>query len=128
MERVTRDDVEAILRREVSDAEWAQIQALLRRAERELTLLVGDLAQYDPALVADTLTDAIREEWVNPDRLKQEMDSSYSYTKAELPDGQQGRFWWPSNLLDLFGVERASSGRLRVLSVGISPAMRGWVQ
>lgn len=128
MEYVTKDEMEAVLRRPLSGEQWVQMQGLLRRAARELELLVGDLTQYDPELVGDTLADAIREEWVNPDRLKQEMDSSYSYTKAELPDGQEGRFWWPSNLLALFGVEQPKGGRLRVIRVGVSPAMHGWIR
>lgn len=127
MEYVTKTDMEAVLRRPIDMDEWEQIQGLLRRAARELTLLVGDLTQYDPELVGDTLADAIREEWNNPNHIKQETDSSYSYTRAVLESGQEGRFWWPSNLLALFGIHDDYRGRLRVLKVGVSPAMRGWV-
>ncbi|MGO1562616.1 MAG: hypothetical protein ACTHW7_12410 [Actinomycetaceae bacterium] len=127
MDYVTKPDMEAVLRREVTEAEWGQIQALLRRAERELTLLVGDLSQHDPELVADTLADAIREEWVNPERYKSEQDNSYSYTRATLPSGHEGRFWWPENLLELFGIGKDHRGRLKVVPIGISPGMRGWI-
>lgn len=125
---VQKADMEAVLRRPISEDEWTHIEALLRRAERELALLVGDLGQHDPQLVADTLVDAIREEWVNPQRLKSETDDSYSYTRVELSSGQRGRFWWPCNLLDLFGIVREKPGRLRVIPVGISTGMRGWVR
>ena len=127
MEWVTKVALEAALRRPLTDEEWVQAQELLRRAARELTLLVGDLAQYDPDLVSDTLVDAIREEWVNPDRLTSEQDSSYSYRKTTLPSGAPGRFWWPENLLDLFGIGGDHRGRLRVVPARISPGMRGWL-
>lgn len=111
---------------EVTDADWPRIEGLVRRAQRELTLLVGDLGPHDAALVRDTLLDAIREEWSNPNRLVSESDDNYSYRRHTLPSGAPGRFWWPVNLLDLFGVESAG-GRLRSIPVGLSPASRGWL-
>lgn len=104
--------------------QWKRVQGLLRRAERELTLLVGDLYQHDEDLVRDTLIDAVREDAINPDRYQSETDDAYSYRRYDLPDGTPGRFWWPANLLDLFGVGRP--GRpLRV--VHMRPSPRGWV-
>lgn len=124
---VGQDDAEEALREELSETQWSQIEALLRRAERELTLLVGDLSRHDPLLVGDTLIDAIREEWTNPDRYRSETDNSYSYTRYSLPSGEQGRFWWPRNLYELFGIKRPGK-KLRVLPIGVSSASRGWVR
>lgn len=125
MDYVTRTDMETALRRTIDDAEWAQIEGLLRRAARELALLVGDLAEHDPTLVGDTLVDAIREDVENPERLRMEQDGSYSYQRFALPSGLEGRFWWPINLRDLFGLP-STRGRIRVARMGFSP--RGWVR
>ena len=125
MDYVTRSDMEAALGRTIDDAKWAQVQGLLRRAARELTLLVGELTQYDRQLVVDTLVDAIREDVENPERLRMEQDGSYSYQRFALPSGLEGRFWWPINLRDLFGLPSAR-GRIRVTRMGFSP--HGWVR
>ena len=125
MDYVTRADMQAALGRTIDDAEWEQVQGLLRRAARELTLLVGELAQYDRQLVVDTLVDAIREDVENPERLRMEQDGSYSYQRFALPSGLEGRFWWPINLRDLFGLPSAR-GRIRVARMGFSP--HGWVR
>lgn len=125
MDYVTRADMQAALGRTIDDAEWEQVQGLLRRAARELTLLVGELAQYDRQLVVDTLVDAIREDVENPERLRMEQDGSYSYQRFALPSGLEGRFWWPINLRDLFGLP-SDRGRIRVARMGFSP--HGWVR
>lgn len=104
--------------------QWARVQGLLRRAERELTLLVGDLTKHDEALVKDTLIDAVREDAINPDRYQSETDDAYSYRRYDLPDGTPGRFWWPANLLELFGIRRP--GRL-LRAIPLRPSPRGWV-
>lgn len=104
--------------------QWARVQGLLRRAERELTLLVGGLAKHDPDLVRDTLIDAVREDAINPDRYQSETDDAYSYRRYDLPDGTPGRFWWPANLLELFGIRRP--GRL-LRAIPLCPSPRGWV-
>lgn len=114
------------LRQDLDDAQWQQLDALLRRAERELRLLIGPLEPHDQQLVADTLIDAVREEWHNPDRYRSETDNTYSYTRYALPSGEQGRFWWPTNLYGLFGLQRPGKA-LRVIPVGLSPAGRGWL-
>lgn len=118
--------VELAFRRSLSGDEYMQVLDLSRRAERELALLVGDLSAFDVELVHDTLIDAIREEWVNPERYRSETDDSYSYTRFALPSGIQGRFWWPSNLYGLFGVEKVQR-RPRTVIIGTPPAMRGWL-
>lgn len=118
--------VELAFRRTLSDDEYLQVLDLARRAERELGLLVGDLSAFDDELVRDTLLDAIREEWVNPERFRSETDDSYSYTRFSVPGGIRGRFWWPLNLYGLFGIERAV-GRPRTVIIGSPPAMRGWL-
>lgn len=104
--------------------QWVRVQGLLRRAERELTLLVGGLAKHDPDLVRDTLIDAVREDAINPDRYQSETDDAYSYRRYDLPDGTPGRFWWPANLFELFGIRRP--GRL-MRAIPLRPSPRGWV-
>lgn len=127
MNYVTKVQMEIALRRTIDDVEWAQIEGLLRRAARELDLLVGDLSTFDSELVSDTLVDAIREDVENPGRLRMEQDGSYSYQRYAMPSGLEGRFWWPTNLLDLFGIATDSGNRLRVIPIGISRAGRGWL-
>lgn len=124
---VTQPEAEAAFRQDLTSEEWEQLQALLRRAARELELLVGPLGEHDRQLVSDSLLDAVKHEWTNPDRFRSETDQSYSYQRFELPSGLRGRFWWPENLLDLFGIPRDYRGRLRVIPVGVSPAGRGWL-
>lgn len=127
VEYVTRPEAEAAFRQDFTDEQWQQLQALLRRAARELTLLVGPLDQYDRQLVSDTLLDAVQHEWTNPDRFRSETDQSYSYQRFELPSGLRGRFWWPENLCDLFGIPSDRRGKLRVIRIGVSPVQRGWL-
>lgn len=111
----------------LDESEWQRIDGLLRRAERELTLLVGDLSGYDGRLVADTLVDAVIESQMvdNPARFRSESDGDYTYTRMTLTNGSRSRFWWPRNLLELFGIHD-SGRRLRVHRIGPSPAGRGW--
>ncbi len=118
--------LESVLRTTLTDVELGQIEGLIRRAERELALLVGDLAQYDPELVEDTLVDSIREAWLNPQGLRSETDDSYSYTRFAMSSGTPGRFWWPTNLHALFGLP-APGKRLRTIPLGITPGSRGWL-
>ncbi len=119
------EDLEHALRRQISADDWGHATDLLRRAERELTLLVGDLSGFDQTLVTDTLYDSIREEWRNPDGYRSETDDSYSYTRFQMPSGIQGRFWWPINLYDLFGVEPARKAG-RTLPLPLAGVSRGW--
>lgn len=121
----------------VTEDEWKQIDALLRRAERELAILVGDLSQFDPQLVKDTLIDAIvvGGTVTNPEGFKSETDGDYSYVRFDLPDGLgKSRFWWPLNLCVLFGDPDTpfcnlsrGGGKVTTHSIRTSCAMRGWV-
>ena len=86
---------------------------------------MGDLAGYDVGLVSDTLADAIREELLNPERYRSETDGNYSYTRMTLSSGARGRFWWPVNLLDLFGISSTRRPRT-VFMRPLSPGSSGW--
>ncbi|WP_346007461.1 hypothetical protein [Janibacter terrae] len=123
MQRITQTEFQADAGLTLTPEQWSRVQGLLRRAERELTLLVGDLAGHDGELIKDTLVDAVREDAINPDRYQSETDDAYSYRRYDLPDGTPGRFWWPANVLELFGIKRPG-GRLSV--VRLHPSPRGW--
>lgn len=124
MQEITQPEFQADTGVTLTPEQWGRVQGLLRRAARELTLLVGDLEQHDSALVKDTLIDAVREDAINPERYISETDDAYSYRRYDLPDGTPGRFWWPANLLALFGLNEPGK-RLRVIPLRPSP--RGWV-
>lgn len=126
---VTFEQVAERLPGQFTDTDRPRIEALLRAAERELTSLVGDLTKHDPVLVADTIIDAVLESGAatNPDHLRSENDGAYSYTRFELAGagGRRARFWWPTNLHELFGIRR-SRGRARTVRLG-GPIPRGWI-
>lgn len=124
MQEITQPEFQADTGVTLTPEQWGRVQGLLRRAARELTLLVGDLEQHDSALVKDTLIDAVREDAINPERYISETDDAYSYRRYDLPDGTPGRFWWPANLLELFGIK--APGRL-IRVVRMRPSPRGWV-
>ena len=112
----------------LTDTEWKRTSGLLRRAERELALIVGPLDQIpDVQLVKDTLIDAVIESQLidNPNHYRSESDGGYSYSRFTLPSGRASRFWWPQNLLELFG-RRVDDGKLRMLRA--RPSRLGWVQ
>lgn len=113
---------------EVTEQEWTRITGYLRRASRELVLLIGGLEGHDQDLVKDTLIDAVIESQLvdNPNRFASESDGGYSYTRYSLPSGHQSRFWWPSNLLELFG-KRVAKGELRMRSIRPSRPYMGWL-
>lgn len=123
---IQKDSIETAFRRDLTDDEYEQVLDLLRRAERELGLLVGDLSGFNQQLVNDTLVDSVREEFTNPHRYRSETDDSYSYTRFALPGGIKGRFWWPLNLYGLFGLDQVRQ-RPRTVIIGTPSAMRGWL-
>lgn len=121
----------------VTTEEWEAISALLRRAERELELLVGDLSQHDPELVADTLIDSVAVSQIldNPEGFKSETDGDYTYVRFNLPEGLgRSRFWWPPMLCKLFGDPDTTfcrlgqhGGKATTHPIKISCSMRGWL-
>lgn len=121
----------------ISEDEWASVSALLRRAERELELLVGDLTQFDRQLVSDTLIDSVSVSQIldNPEGFKSETDGDYTYTRFDLPSGLgRSRFWWPPMLCRLFGDPdtdfcrlNRGGGKVNTYPIQISCSMRGWL-
>lgn len=121
----------------IDDATWLRVRALLRRAQRELTLMLGDLHQFDEETVIDALVDAVAQSGQvdNPGRLRSESDGDYSYTRYDLPGGAgRTRFWWPYDLCALFGdpdtefcrMGAIKPGKIRMVPLRSSSGYLGW--
>ncbi|MEB3031081.1 Gp19/Gp15/Gp42 family protein [[Mycobacterium] nativiensis] len=90
----TAADVQAVLGRELDDAETALVERRLEQVERMILRRVPDLAgqiadgTIDQADVVDIEAEAVLRVVRNPDCVFMESDGSYTYTKsAEAADG-----------------------------------------
>lgn len=113
----TFEDVVAQYDGVIPDAARARVDGYIRRAERSLTGLVGDLAGHDQTLVMDTVVDAVIRRYDNPKGYRSESDGDYSYTLIRGSDG----FWWPSDWRILFNQPAAGARTIQV------PLGLGWV-
>lgn len=109
-ELTTFDDVVAQYDGVIPDTDRARVDGYIRRAERSLAGLVGDLAGHDPQLVTDTVVDAVIRRYDNPKGFRSESDGDYSYTLIRGSDG----FWWPSDWRVLFGRPVAGARTIQV--------------
>ena len=97
----------------------SRVEGYIRRAERSLAGLVGDLGTYHPDLVRDIVVDAVIRVYDNPKGYRSESDGDYSYTLIRGSDG----FWWPSDWRVLFGKP---AGGARTVRVPLSPGWGPW--
>lgn len=102
----------------IPDTARPRVVGLIRRAERSLAGLVGDLQVYRADLVRDTVVDAVIRRYDNPKGYRSESDGDYSYTLIRGVDG----FWWPSDWRTLFNRPAAGARTVRMqLGPGWAP-------
>lgn len=95
-----------------------QIDGVIRRAERSLAGMVGDLSLYDQQLVVDTVVDAVKRRLDNPSGFIEETSGDYTYKLAKGADG----FWWPEDWRTLFGIPTLAGAQ----SVWLSGLCGSW--
>lgn len=114
------DDVSSQYVDDLTLEDKARVEGYIRRAERSLAALVGDLATYDSELVVDTVVDAVTLRLDNPRGYASETDGDYSYRYFKGSDG----WLWPADWRALFGVEGRSVG---VIATTVPCMWRGWL-